>query len=378
WQKKMHFLLTALKVVYVLSTPMPEIMGDETLAEIQRKRNKWENDDYICRGHILNGMSDSLFDIYQNFESARDLWNQLGSKYMDEDASSKKFLDEESLRAQDGGKGKGKGKDVIGSSSVNMMEKGEGSKNTFKGKKRPYNTNDDEYDKTPKGACWTCGKTEHFKINCKVGKHKKRKGSSTYQGGQWSKDQGPPTNKGRKVYQIPEPYILTRWTKKSYRPIVYDENGKVIEDFDEVDVRKIEMSNVWSEIYKTVGLLDSGELKNMKEFSKLLKQFRETVVGAVEKKSKNKEIEDLLGCKAPQEIDILPPHKAKNKGSGKRQMSSKEKAVRKTEKRKRRCGNCKRWVNHNSRTCNLPFVEDLPSDDNERETDDEEEESSDA
>ncbi|KAH9619637.1 hypothetical protein KSS87_017090, partial [Heliosperma pusillum] len=159
-------------------------------------------------------------------------------------------------------------------------------------------------------------------------------------------------------------------------PIVYDENGKVIEDFDKVDVRKIEMSNVWSEIYKTVGLLDSGELKNMKEFSKLLKQFRETVVGAVEKKSKNKEIEDLLGCKAPQEIDILPPHKAKNKGIGKRQMPSKEKAVRKTEKRKRRCGNCKRWVNHNSRTCNLPFVEDLPSDDDERETGDEEEESS--
>ncbi|KAH9602036.1 hypothetical protein KSS87_016212, partial [Heliosperma pusillum] len=164
----------------------------------------------------------------------------------------------------------------------------------------------------------------------------------------------------------------TRQPKKHKLPIVYDENGKVIEDFDEVEVRKIEMSNVWSEIYKTVGLLDSGELKNMKEFSKLLKQFRETVVGAVEKKSKNKEIEDLLGCKAPQEIDILPPHKAKNKGSGKRQMSSKEKVVRKTEKRKRRCGNCKRWVNHNSRTCNLPFVEDLPSDDDERETDDEE------
>ncbi|KAH9610358.1 hypothetical protein KSS87_017307 [Heliosperma pusillum] len=169
----------------------------------------------------------------------------------------------------------------------------------------------------------------------------------------------------------------TRQPKKHKLPIVYDENGKVIEDFDEVDVWKIEMSNVWSEIYKTVGLLDSGELKNMKEFSKLLKQFKETVVGAVEKKSKNKEIEDLLGCKAPQEIDILPPHKAKNKGSGKRQMSSKEKAVMKTEKRKRRCGNSKTWVNHNSRTCNHHFVEDLPSED-ERETDDEEEESSDA
>ncbi|GJS61647.1 hypothetical protein Tco_0656431 [Tanacetum coccineum] len=29
WQKKMHFLLTTLKVVYVLSTPMPEFVEDE-------------------------------------------------------------------------------------------------------------------------------------------------------------------------------------------------------------------------------------------------------------------------------------------------------------------------------------------------------------
>ncbi|KAI3771323.1 hypothetical protein L6452_02485 [Arctium lappa] len=54
WQKKMHFLLTTLKVVYVLSTPMPEVMEDETL-KITRRRGKWENDDYICHDHILNG-----------------------------------------------------------------------------------------------------------------------------------------------------------------------------------------------------------------------------------------------------------------------------------------------------------------------------------
>nr|GEX30955.1 cytochrome P450 [Tanacetum cinerariifolium] len=54
WQKKMHFLLTTLKVVYVLSTPSPEWHEDETL-ETTRKRMKWENDDNICRGHILNG-----------------------------------------------------------------------------------------------------------------------------------------------------------------------------------------------------------------------------------------------------------------------------------------------------------------------------------
>ncbi|KAK1407693.1 hypothetical protein QVD17_39315 [Tagetes erecta] len=91
WKKKMHFLLTNLKVVYVLSTPMPEEVENETIDQ-QRRRLKWENDDYICRGHILNGMSDALFDVYQNAESAKELWDSLESKYMADDATSKKFL----------------------------------------------------------------------------------------------------------------------------------------------------------------------------------------------------------------------------------------------------------------------------------------------
>ncbi|CAM8918416.1 unnamed protein product [Rhodiola kirilowii] len=91
WQQKMHFLLTNLKVVYVLSTPIPEV-GDDALVDAIRKRSKWENDDYICRGHILNCMTDPLFDLYQTVESAKELWDALEAKYMQEDASSKKFL----------------------------------------------------------------------------------------------------------------------------------------------------------------------------------------------------------------------------------------------------------------------------------------------
>ncbi|CAM8981737.1 unnamed protein product [Rhodiola kirilowii] len=91
WQRKMHFLLTTLKVIHVLSTPIP-VVSDDAPIEAIRKRSKWENDDYICRGHILNGMSDPLFDLYQNVESAKELWDALEAKYMQEDASSKKFL----------------------------------------------------------------------------------------------------------------------------------------------------------------------------------------------------------------------------------------------------------------------------------------------
>nr|GEX99302.1 hypothetical protein [Tanacetum cinerariifolium] len=91
WQKKMQFLLATLNVAYVLTKPYPEESENETLAE-SRERLKFENDDFICRGHILNAMSDPLFDVYQNYPTARDLWNALEERYFTEDATSTKFI----------------------------------------------------------------------------------------------------------------------------------------------------------------------------------------------------------------------------------------------------------------------------------------------
>ncbi|GJS32777.1 zinc finger, CCHC-type containing protein [Tanacetum coccineum] len=88
---KMHFLLSSMSVVYVLTTPIRE-NGENATVEQIRKMAKWDNDDYVCRGLILNGMSDPLFDIYQNIESFKELWDSLEAKYMAEDATSKKFL----------------------------------------------------------------------------------------------------------------------------------------------------------------------------------------------------------------------------------------------------------------------------------------------
>nr|GEW38900.1 hypothetical protein [Tanacetum cinerariifolium] len=262
WQKKMHFLLTTLKVVYVLTTPMPELLEDATVEAI-RISAKRENDDNICRGHILNGMFDSLFDVYTNVESAKELWDSLESKYMAEDSSSKKFLVsnfnnykmvdsrpgmeqynellrilrqytqhglkidesisissiidnfppswkdfkhtlehgkdglslvqlgshlriEESLMAQDSNKGKGK---EVGGHSVNMTK--EDGKNKHhkpkKGKKRSNeNNNGFSSNKKPKLECWNCGKTGHFKRDCRSGK---KNNANTGGSGKGSKDQ---------------------------------------------------------------------------------------------------------------------------------------------------------------------------------------------
>ncbi|GJX85144.1 zinc finger, CCHC-type containing protein [Tanacetum coccineum] len=222
----MHFLLTTLKVVYVLTTPMLKLLEDATVEAI-RIRAKWENDDYICRGHILNGMSDSLFDVYTNVESTKELWDSLESKYMDEDSSSKKFLIsnfnnykmvdsrpsppswkdfkhtlkhgkddlslvqlgshlriEESLRAQDSDKGKGK---EVGGPSVNMIEEGKNKHNKQnKGKKwSNENNSGSSSNMKPKLECWKCGKTDHFKRDCRSGK---RNNANVGGSGKGSKD----------------------------------------------------------------------------------------------------------------------------------------------------------------------------------------------
>ncbi|GKA47287.1 zinc finger, CCHC-type containing protein [Tanacetum coccineum] len=44
-----------MSVVYVMTTPIPEDGGDDTIVEQIRKRAKWDNDDYVYRGLILNG-----------------------------------------------------------------------------------------------------------------------------------------------------------------------------------------------------------------------------------------------------------------------------------------------------------------------------------
>ncbi|GJR10014.1 zinc finger, CCHC-type containing protein [Tanacetum coccineum] len=56
--------VAAMSVVYVLTTPIPED-GENAIVDQIKMRNKWDNDDYVCRGlNTSKVMSDLLFDIY--------------------------------------------------------------------------------------------------------------------------------------------------------------------------------------------------------------------------------------------------------------------------------------------------------------------------
>ncbi|KAL0371534.1 UNVERIFIED_CONTAM: hypothetical protein Sangu_0471500 [Sesamum angustifolium] len=53
---------------------------------------KAEKDNRTVRGHLLNYMTNTLFDLFVNHKSARTIWNTLESRYGGDDAGRKKYV----------------------------------------------------------------------------------------------------------------------------------------------------------------------------------------------------------------------------------------------------------------------------------------------
>ncbi|XP_074271529.1 protein FAR-RED IMPAIRED RESPONSE 1-like [Silene latifolia] len=126
---------------------------------------------------------------------------------------------------------------------------------------------------------------------------------------------------------IPEQCVVKRWCKDARLSKMFDCNGEATEDVDIIDGKQIAMSIMWSrDSSRLVGML-MGKLKNdVDNFSSVIRQFKEKLSPLGSPLNKQ-QLEKILGCSPSQEITILPPKKSKNKGSGKRMLSMKEKAV---------------------------------------------------
>ena len=94
WKDKMKFLLTTLNLFYVLDLnlmPFPPA-SDEDTDEIKAQRKKPEEDELICRGHILNTLLNRLYDLYTSMKSPKEIWNTLEAKYKTEKIGKNKFI----------------------------------------------------------------------------------------------------------------------------------------------------------------------------------------------------------------------------------------------------------------------------------------------
>ncbi|KAL0413201.1 UNVERIFIED_CONTAM: hypothetical protein Sradi_1521800 [Sesamum radiatum] len=52
----------------------------------------WVHGDFLCRNYILNGLSDTLYNVYSSAKTAKALWESLEKKYKTKDAGLKKFI----------------------------------------------------------------------------------------------------------------------------------------------------------------------------------------------------------------------------------------------------------------------------------------------
>nr|XP_027085067.1 uncharacterized protein LOC113707105 [Coffea arabica] len=94
WKDKLMFFLTALKVAYILNPNLPEIPApaEGEFEEVTKQRQKREEDEIICRGHILNTLSDSYYDMFQGVRNPREIWDAIEQVYTTQKQGTDKFL----------------------------------------------------------------------------------------------------------------------------------------------------------------------------------------------------------------------------------------------------------------------------------------------
>jgi len=96
WQQKMLFYLTTLNLARFLKedapAPCSNELDRETTRQVVSAIDAWKHSDFLCRNYVLNGLHDTLYNVYCVKTTAKELWESLDRKYRTEDAGSKKFV----------------------------------------------------------------------------------------------------------------------------------------------------------------------------------------------------------------------------------------------------------------------------------------------
>ena len=92
WQQKMFFYLTTLNLARFLQENAPALKENETYRQVVATVEAWKHVNFLCRNYLLNGLDNTLYNLYCAFNTARELWESLDKKYKTEDARLKKFV----------------------------------------------------------------------------------------------------------------------------------------------------------------------------------------------------------------------------------------------------------------------------------------------
>ena len=69
WQQKMLFYLTTLNLARFLQEDAPALKENETDKQVVAAVEAWKHADFLCRNYILNGLDNTLYNVYYAFNT---------------------------------------------------------------------------------------------------------------------------------------------------------------------------------------------------------------------------------------------------------------------------------------------------------------------
>ena len=91
WQQKMLFYLTTFNLARFLTKEAPKLKEYERDIQVISVVDAGKHYDFLCRNYV-NALTDSLYNVYTDKKTAKELWESLYLKYKTEDVKAKKFV----------------------------------------------------------------------------------------------------------------------------------------------------------------------------------------------------------------------------------------------------------------------------------------------
>ena len=88
----MMFYLTTLNLARFLQEDAPALKENKTNRQVVSAVEARKHVDFLCRNYFLNGLENTLYNVYCAFNTVRELWESLDKKYKTEDVGLKKFV----------------------------------------------------------------------------------------------------------------------------------------------------------------------------------------------------------------------------------------------------------------------------------------------
>ena len=92
WQQKMLFYLTTLNLTRFLTENTPKLREDKLDIQVFSVVDAWKYSDFLGRNYVMNGLPDSLYNVYSNNKTTKELWASPDWKYKTKNVRAEKFI----------------------------------------------------------------------------------------------------------------------------------------------------------------------------------------------------------------------------------------------------------------------------------------------